>query len=188
MRLILAAMLMLFFTMVAQADTVALDLKLVPQAGNPYEPDTYEIEILLPRSPIPAAVGSAAFLIQDATVVDDDIPNLPQALPIVVSADAIAFYTDSLSLDALYNPFGFGLSLSGGPILSGSLNSPTFNLGTYYGFGSFGAGYTDVLTITSVPNLTVTPEPSSFALLGTGILGMAGVLRRTQRQRKISAA
>ena len=38
---------------------------------------------------------------------------------------------------------------------------------------------TDAFTLDVTSGTTaVTPEPSSFALLGTGLLGMAGVLRK----------
>ena len=34
------------------------------------------------------------------------------------------------------------------------------------------------MTVTDIPGTTVTPEPSTFIFLGTGILGLAGVARR----------
>jgi hypothetical protein len=46
----------------------------------------------------------------------------------------------------------------------------TFFQSTGYSNGS--------LTITGSPAVTVTPEPSSIALLGTGVLGVAGMLRK----------
>ena len=61
-------------------------------------------------------------------------------------------------------------------------NTNLTSVGTYesntaydrYGDTQFGA-----LTITDIPTpASVTPEPSSFALLGTGLLGVAGVVRK----------
>ncbi len=50
------------------------------------------------------------------------------------------------------------------------------------GSGNFTAqpGFTAAFQVTGSPVMatTVTPEPSSFALLGTGVLGIAGTLRR----------
>lgn len=54
------------------------------------------------------------------------------------------------------------------PIFTGTASSPMLLDGTYT------AGY-DVLTITTQAQ---TPEPSSFVLLGSGLVGAAGALRR----------
>ena len=61
--------------------------------------------------------------------------------------------------------------LSYSPFFTGSPGAPIFIPGVY--------SYPDdgILTITD-QTPTVTPEPSSLALLGTGVLGVAGVVRR----------
>lgn len=64
------------------------------------------------------------------------------------------------------------LNEDGQQLYTGSESSPTFDLGTF----AFTSG--DTLTITQVATPAVTPEPSSIALLGTGLLGAAGVLRK----------
>jgi hypothetical protein len=54
------------------------------------------------------------------------------------------------------------------------LSLPNFDYGASI-FGPFGS-HTEDLTITVLS--AATPEPSSLALLGTGVLGLAGIVRR----------
>jgi hypothetical protein len=70
-----------------------------------------------------------------------------------------------------------GFNLYFGPqLFSGSVYNPTFIPGTYTLEISEDRSYSATLVIDE-PS-TVTPEPSTFALLGTGILGMAGAMGR----------
>lgn len=64
--------------------------------------------------------------------------------------------------------FSFTDDLHNFPLAGGQFNTQDAS-GNYVG----GAQYSGTMTPVSV-----TPEPSSFALLGTGLLGVAGVLRR----------
>lgn len=59
-------------------------------------------------------------------------------------------------------------------LFAGSLTDPIFTPGTYAQYDANGDP-TGTLVINST---ATTPEPSSIALLGTGALGLAGVIRR----------
>ena len=80
---------------------------------------------------------------------------------------------DSSSVELTISLSGTGAGydcLSDGTNVLGPLNAD----GVY----SNGAPIPQIVTITGSPALSTTPEPSSFALLGTGLLGVAGVVRK----------
>jgi hypothetical protein len=63
-------------------------------------------------------------------------------------------------------------------IFSGPVENPTFIPGTSTGFASTLDGRGEPATTLDIERLAPTPEPSSFILLGSGLLGFAGVVRR----------
>ena len=68
--------------------------------------------------------------------------------------------------------------VDGPTLFTGTVENPTFIAGTYNltGEAQEGNGVGGQLVITN--DTAVTPEPSSLALLGTGVLGVVGVARR----------
>jgi hypothetical protein len=97
----------------------------------------------------------------DATVTDNG----------VTSPDVLAFYTGSDG-GAFTDSF-FGLSFVSAQLYTGSTSDPTFVLGTLGATDGLPGSPNDVSI-----NITASPELSSFALLGTGLLGVVGVVRR----------
>ncbi len=114
--------------------------------------------------------------------------------PIGISPVLANFYSSSvdglisLCLDSTTCGFGpeNGFNMGGLQAFAGSVSSPTILIGSYspspayadvYGYGSFALSSASNVEITN-PDVTVTPEPSSFALLGTGLLVIAGVAKR----------
>ncbi len=95
---------------------------------------------------------------------------------VVDPADPMEFYTTAAGGgasddDSLFEPYG-------PQVFSGTAANPTFVLGTYNLSNEAVNGPTDyTLTIAASP-VSATPEPSSLALLGTGVLGLAGFARR----------
>ncbi len=66
---------------------------------------------------------------------------------------------------------GFLLNFSGSQVFSGTENAPIFTAGDSFVLQGANFGAPDI-------TLTIAPEPSSIALLGTGALSLVGTFRR----------
>jgi hypothetical protein len=140
------------------------------------------LTIDLPASPPPSPyTGINGCAVNCFAVVAETASNIPYVFYFLQFAPGSTFVEF-----AMYNPI-FGPPLAPGAytkisasedLFTGSLSDPTFIPGTFdgqymavVGFPSFPG------TITIDPVATTTPEPSTFALMATGILGAITTLR-----------
>ena len=168
---------------IAHADTVTYNLLLQPEYPLPATPAI--VGTLVLNTPPPAS-GSADFLYPQTA----SGPFQLQALRLSVDTDQYDL-SDLFPYIPLFTSFQFNFVDGDLTAVSGALSdfasSIVFGTQTINGFGSpltaeyfdsFGTGSTYLVSVKPASSpATPTPEPSSLALLGTGLLSALGAVR-----------
>ena len=159
----------LFFASCAHADT------LFSYTGSSPTGITDTLTFQAPTTPTPVVLSASSFLLPSVSGTFDQYTFTP----------GVEFGTSSDRVNGDGNNVVQPILILNGPQLwTGPVTDPTFVDGSYAFTGNFlihellttpDLSYTSTGTLTVS---TVTPEPSSFALLGTGLLGVAGVVKR----------
>ena len=134
----------------------------------------------LPASPTTGVVdplpGHFGFYIDPIPVtVDNTVYDVRAEFYASANSGGVDFFESGTST------YFKGISLSGPQLFTGSLDAPTFVLGTFT-LTNFFTGGSTILVVTSAPPTAPVPEPSVLLLLGTGMTGVLG-LRRANKER-----
>ena len=149
--------------------------------------DTFLFTVVRSASEFPLAAFTATTTVPVPAITGQTMFNLSQFTFTGAQVATVALVLDSSNTN--YGPAGSIVTLdSGGAVISAS--DLGFTPAQYDTAGTYtlvatntnggGNNTTTTLTVTDLPAgpVTVTPEPSSLTLLGTGLLGVGGVVRK----------
>ncbi|MHB2010069.1 MAG: PEP-CTERM sorting domain-containing protein [Acidobacteriaceae bacterium] len=141
-------------------------------------PSNYSATFTLPASPTPYGSSTGLFAITPVTI---DVNGTTYTDGLAQFLNPSVYY--NLAVQVFYNnTVGDYVELYGSSqVFSGTTASPTFLPGmySYAGVSNPNPDGTYNLDIAaSTPTPSPVPEPSSLQLLGTGLLGLAGLIRR----------
>lgn len=132
----------------------------------------FSFQYLLPQSPTPFSS------IPDGTFDGFSMGKIVQGTTVYTDTDDLVFFTSGHGGGfAIRRSGNVALTSVGGlPLFTGPTDSPTFALGTYTGSTQRG-NQTKISDVT----ISSTPEPTSMALLGTGLVGLVPMVRRRRK-------
>lgn len=138
------------------------------------------ITFALPDSPTPSlfedGTGFAVNNVEvnfDGTLISESVGFLAARSGLAISIAAESFISGGSFLVS-----GDKLIGEGPQLYTGLESLPTFDLGTYTIDNADRSLPTGDYSLTITADTAVTPEPSSLALLGSGVIGIAGLVRR----------
>ena len=151
----------------AAAHATPLDLFTVTGTVD-FTSTPYTSTFTLPSSPTPQHADVSYFFLGTVSVTTNGVAE-----------------DGNLSFNSLSNTGGLffiprgsfsTITLDGAALFTGTTSAPTFVLGTFT-LRDYSNNTSTTVTI-QAESTAVTPEPSSLVLLGTGALGLLGIVRR----------
>jgi hypothetical protein len=138
-------------------------------------PGDFSFQYFLPESPAPYASGFSAFSLSNVN------GYITQGGVTQATTNDLIFYTTGDFGGFTIAHAGQWVAVVEGPqLFTGTPAAPTFAAGTYTGFTQY-SGYTTTVSSVTISPVTTTPEPSSMALLGTGLVALIPMVRRRRK-------